>query len=199
MRTPCVQSGMEAHAMSAAPIPSPAEPDPTTFVQQHQAGIWRWLRSLGCDAATAEEHCQDALLAGLHHGVQAWPRADASSWLRTAARNFHWMRLRQERRRPPHTTTELEQLEASWKNLGGDDDGGAAALRALDECVAALPARERHLVSLRYEQALPRATIGAQLGLGVAGVKQALRRARERLRRCIRTRLDPTNETNIPR
>lgn len=172
--------------MSAA-VSRPDESEASAFVHRHQHAIWRWLRALGCEAAAAEEHCQDALLAALHHGVHGWAEADANRWLRTAARNFFWMRLRALRRRP--SVRSLEALEAAWQRIGGDDDGGEAALRALADCVAALPARERTLVALRYEHGRSRPEIGGELGLGEAGVKQALRRARERLRRCVQGKL----------
>lgn len=173
--------------MSAAALPHAEPPDAETFVRSHQAGLWRWLRTLGCAADRAEEHCQDALLAGLHHGVAARPHAEASRWLRTAARNFYFMRLRAERRRP--AAVSLDTLEAHWARVRGDDDGGDGAILALADCVRALPAREQELVALRYEQELPRPVIGLQLGIGDAGAKQALRRLRERLRRCVQGRL----------
>ena len=157
------------------------------FVGLHQHGLWRWLRTLGCDGAAAEEHCQDALLAALHHGVDGWPTAEARRWLRFAARNFFWMQLRSERRRPPHVP--LDELETKWAAIDGDDDGGEAALMALAGCVELLPPRDRSLVALRYAQDLSRPEIGARLDLGDAGVKQALRRLRDRLRRCIERKL----------
>jgi RNA polymerase sigma-70 factor (ECF subfamily) len=159
----------------------------TAFVLRHQVGLWRWLCVLGCDAARAEEHAQDALLAALHHGVDALPMADASRWLRTAARNLHRMRLRAERRRP--RSLPLDDVEAAWVALRGDEDGGKAALEALDLCLASLSARDRELVDRRYRIRQPRQAIGAELGIGDAGVKQALRRVRERLRVCIERRI----------
>lgn len=174
--------------MTATAVHPPMTPTVEEFVQRHQSGLWRWLRALGCEAAAADEHCQDALLAGLHHGIDALPSDQAARWLRTAALNFHRKRLRTERRRP--MTVDLELLEVHWRGVHGDRDGGDGALAALEGCVRALPARERELVALRYEQGLPRPAIGARLGIGDAGVKQALRRLRERLRRCVESKLE---------
>lgn len=159
-----------------------------TFVQRHQGGVWRWLRALGCDAARAEEHCQDALLAALHEGVDGWPAEDAARWLRRAAKNLFLMQLRAERRRPQWFG--LEELEEAWTELGGDEDGGEAALAALSRCLLALPARDRDLIARRYEQLEPRAATAAALGVTEAGVKQALRRVRDKLRHCVQRRLD---------
>ena len=63
-------------------IESPQDSSATeAVVARHQAALWRWLRALGCEAGRADEHCQDALLAALHHGVgevTAQLRPDAS-------------------------------------------------------------------------------------------------------------------------
>jgi RNA polymerase sigma-70 factor (ECF subfamily) len=158
------------------------------FVERHQAGVWRWLRALGCDAQHADEHCQDALLAALHEGIPELPHADASRWLRRAAKNLFLMRLRSERRHPQWH--DLDELEHAWVDLGGDDDGGAAALTALNRCLLALAARDRDLIARRYEHDEPRAVTATALGVTEAGVKQALRRLRDKLRQCVRRRLD---------
>lgn len=178
--------------MSATALPH-QEPEPSladAFVRRHQVGLWRWLRVLGCTADRAEEHCQDAFLAALHLGVDRWAAGAASAWLRTAAKNLFLMQLRAERRRPRWTS--LDDVEASWTAAGGEADGGDAALRALDECLRALPPRDHDLVMRRYRDREPRAVTAQQLGIGEAGVKQALRRARERLRICLGIRIRPT-------
>jgi len=166
------------------------------FVTRHQDGLWRWLRALGCDAARAEEHCADALLAGLHRDVHELPFADASRWLRKAAKNLFLMQLRHEKRSPKWFS--FDDVEAAWVAFDGDGDGGSAALTALNRCLLALPARDRDLVSRRYEQQDSRAAIASALGVSDAGVKQALRRVRDKLRTCVQHRLamdddDPLN------
>lgn len=157
------------------------------FVAQHQAGLWRWLRALGCEAARAEEHCSDALLAALHHEVQELEAKDASRWLRHAAKNLFLMQLRQEKRRPKFVA--FDELDTAWESLGGDDDGGSAALTALNRCLLALAPRDRDLISRRYEQSDSRASIATAFGVSEAGVKQALRRVRDKLRLCVQKRV----------
>lgn len=157
------------------------------FVARHQAGLWRWLRALGCESARAEEHCQDALLAALHRSLHELPFADASRWLRKAAKNLFLMQLRREKRTPRWFA--IEDVEAAWVAFRGDEDGGSAALTALNRCLLALPARDRDLISRRYEQNDSRAAIASALGVSDAGVKQALRRVRDKLRTCVQKRL----------
>lgn len=158
------------------------------FVDRHQAGLWRWLRMLGCESASAEEHCQDALLAALHEGVHRWADADAGRWLRAAARNLFLMELRTRRRRPP--VAPLDAAEAAWGRLRADRDGGRAALAALDRCLETLTDREHELVMGRYAEQRGRQDMARAMGVGEAGVKQALRRVRAKLRACIVRRLE---------
>lgn len=161
--------------------------DATTFVVRHQFGLQRWLRALGCPPEQAEEHCQDALLAALHEGVHERPSGIAAAWLKTAARNLFWMQLRRDRRRPP--VTAIDEVETVWQAVLGDRDGGDLALEALRSCLAAADARDRALLERRYRDDETRQAIAGALGLGVAGVKQALRRARGRLQQCIESKL----------
>lgn len=163
--------------------------DPGTFVAQHQRGVLRWLRTLGCDTGRAEEHCQDALLAALQHGIDARPPRVARAWLRTTAKNLLRMRLRQEGRRPPFTDASLCEIEDAWLRVRGDDDGGDAALDALRDCLDGAEPRDREVLELRYRQGASRAAMARALDVGEAGVKQALRRARGRMRDCVESKL----------
>ncbi|MBK8978655.1 MAG: sigma-70 family RNA polymerase sigma factor [Planctomycetes bacterium] len=77
--------------------------------------------------------------------------------------------------------TELDRL------LGDDD--GAARRAALAACVAALDARSRHALELRYRDGTSRAEMATALGIGEAGVEQLLRRLRAALAKCVERRL----------
>lgn len=157
------------------------------FVERHQRGLLRWLRALGADDSSADDHCQEALLAALHEGAHGWPQRRAWAWLRTTARNFWRMQLRRERRRP-HVG--FDEVELAWQAARGDDDGGERALVALRRCLALADERDRDLLDRRYRNGQSRQRMADELGLGEAGVKQALRRARSRLRTCMELRLE---------
>jgi RNA polymerase sigma-70 factor (ECF subfamily) len=173
--------------MMSTTVASSRDSDVVAFVQRHQRGLQRWLRALGCEPGRAEEHCQDALLAALHHGIDAHAAGAASAWLRTTARNLYWMRLRHERRQPP--VRSLSEVEAAWQAVGGDRDGGDAARSALRDCLDAAEARDRELLEARYRDGRSRAAMAAELGIGEAGIKQALRRARARVQHCVEGKL----------
>lgn len=169
--------------------------DAATFVARHQFGVQRWLRALGCPPEQAEEHCQDALLAGLHDGIDTRPHGQAAAWLRTAARHLFWMQLRRERRQPPRV--DLDEAEAAWQAVLGDRDGGDRALEALRACLELADARDRRLLEQRYHEGASRRDLGRMLGVGAAGVKQALRRARTRLQGCVEGKLARQADTEI--
>ena len=176
----------------ASPLPQSST---EAFVARHQAGVWRFLRALGCDAARAEEHCQDALLAALHHDVDRLPANEARRWLFTAAKNLFRMQLRAERRRPQAVS--LDALDTAFHELHGARADGSDALTALRGCLESLPERQRALVAQRYQHERSRAELARELGLSEAGIKQALRRARLSLRDCVRRRTGthlPTDE-----
>ena len=166
--------------------------DPATFVERHQRGVLRWLRALGCEPDRAEEHCQDALLAALQHAVHERDDTVAGPWLRTAARNLFWMRLRRERRQPP--VLALDEVEAAWLTVHADRDGGDAALVALRACLEAADPRDREVLQRRYGDGASRVDMAEALGIGEAGVKQALRRARLRMQHCVESRLGAVGE-----
>ena len=72
------------------------------LVQAHQAGIWRYLRFLGCEAAQADDLTQETFLA-LHARPPADRSAEATSaYIRTVARNLFLMSLRRSRRQARH-------------------------------------------------------------------------------------------------
>jgi len=157
----------------------------TQFVERHQRALLRWLTALGADGTSADDHCQEALLAALHEGAADWPVARARAWLRTAAKNLFLMQLRQQRRRPTHR---LDDVEQAWLAVSADDDGGDGALERLRSCLERADARDRDLLDRRYREQQGRDRMARELGIGEAGVKQALRRARARLRVCIEHR-----------
>ena len=85
----------------------------------------------------------------------------------------------------------------SAEALGALADTAAESAEEIDErlvhlrrCVERLQAKTRHLLRLRYWQALPIRQVAERLGRSVAAIEMALVRARRRLRRCVERRLD---------
>ncbi|MFW5693309.1 MAG: RNA polymerase sigma factor [Thermoguttaceae bacterium] len=157
------------------------------LVQTHQAGVWRWLRFLGCEPSEADDLVQETFLAVLREGFEIRSRAETAAYLRTVARNRLLMARRKERKAPP--TVELEAAEAVWAETAGES-GLSDYLAALEDCLEkAVSPRVRKALDLQYRMRAGRAEIAAQLGLNVEGVKTMVRRGRSALRDCVERKL----------
>ena len=160
-------------------------PDPVAdFVSRHQAGLWRFLRLLGCRRPQAEEIAQDALVLAVQRAVHEGGAGAAAAFLRQTAK-FLWLReQRDDRRRAERQAAAAERL---WQRELAVDDG-AGWLAALDRCLQELPPRSRLALDRTYRDDLGRSELGAELGIGEHGVRTLLQRLRAALRECIERR-----------
>lgn len=155
-------------------------------MREHQRMLWRFARALGARGPAAEDFAQDALLAGLHKGIDALPRDEAAAWLRGAVRNLWRTHLRTQRRRPPHV--DLDALEREFAADHGER--ADARIEAARRCLEQLDGRARRALELRYAENASREAMGRELGLGDDGVKSLLRRLRQLVQACVEKRLE---------
>ena len=157
------------------------------LVRTHRAGVWRYLRFLGCDPSEADDLVQETFLAVFREGFEVRSPAQTAAYLRKVARNRLLMDRRKQRSRPQ--TVDLDAAEAIWAEVAGED-GLNDYLVALNECLKrAVSPRVRRALQLQYRDRASRAEIAAELDLAVEGVKTLLRRARSALRDCVERRL----------
>ena len=159
------------------------------LVRRHQASVWRFLRFLGCPPDVADDLTQDTFVRLLRLPEPLAERGDAAlaAWLRATAHNLFRMLCRRPRR-----GIELlshDELERGFGAVCPTADGGDAYLDALAVCLERLDERSRDALRRRHAGNESREAIAVHLGLQADGVKTLLRRAREKLRQCIRTRL----------
>ncbi len=62
--------------------------DPERIIRDHQSGVWRYLRSLGCDLPLAEDLTQETFLAVLQKPFDDYHPAATAAYLRRVARNL---------------------------------------------------------------------------------------------------------------
>ena len=74
--------------MNPAPPQQAAGFDPVRLIQAYQAGIWRYLRALGCESSLAEDLTQDTFLAVLQRPFNDVSPAATSAYLRKTALNL---------------------------------------------------------------------------------------------------------------
>jgi len=148
-------------------------------------GLWRYVRSLGADATTAEDVLHDALVVALEREIDDRGDAAVASFLRETARHLLLRRRRDDRRR---SQLLIERADTLWHADCADDDGVAWAA-ALTACLEALQPKARQAVRWSYEEGRSRADIARRLEMRQNGVKTLLQRARSALRTCVERRM----------
>lgn len=163
--------------------------DLAELVRAYQAGVWRYLRFLGCDEAQADDLTQETFLA-VHRKpfAERCPQASAA-YLRSVARNLFLGAIRKSKRQG--RIENLDLAEQVWQQYV-KDDAYEAWLEALRDCVETVNGRARQAIDLFYRDNRSRTEIGQTLEMTDDGVKSLLRRTRELLRRCVEQKVDGT-------
>jgi RNA polymerase sigma-70 factor (ECF subfamily) len=174
-------------AIQAQPPPTQRTIDLASLVQQHQAGVWRYVRFLGADLSEADDLTQETFLAIARAEFVERDERQTAGYLRVVARN-QLLALRRKQNREI-STVELEAAESVWAAAAGPDGSLADYLDALRECVEQLEGRARQAVDLHYREGAGRDDIAAALEMKPDGVKTLLRRIRQVLRECIERKL----------
>jgi RNA polymerase sigma-70 factor (ECF subfamily) len=160
--------------------------DPATLIQTYQVGIWRYLRALGCDAAQAEDLTQETFLSVLQKPFQDMGPLATSAYLRKVAYNLF---ISHQRRAGKVTPVEsVEELDRTWANWAGNDDG-EMLLDALRDCLKGISERARLALEMRFREDSSREAIAAVLEITEHGAKNLMQRAKQQLRACIESKL----------
>jgi RNA polymerase sigma-70 factor (ECF subfamily) len=175
--------------------------DLVKLIMTHQAGVWRYLRMLGCEPAEADELTQETFLAVMQRPFDDYHPTATAAYLRTVARNlFISAERRAARGLAPvqMSALELDAVDRAWTRLGtsrwgtdpdGAQDGFSRMLEALRACLESLTDRARQALDLRFRDKASRASIAASLGLSEDGAKNLLQRSKEQLRVCIERKM----------
>ncbi len=173
---------------------------------RHVEAIFATARRLTSDRGAAEEVVQETFLA-------LWERAETfdpaigsvGGWLRAIARNRTVDRLRAAARRPtlvPYPVssstgepdaTSLDRIATPTSVVGGSVEwptpemglASAETRRAISAVLAAMPADEREVIVLAYQDELTQSEIAERLGWPLGTVKTRTRRALARLREAL--------------
>jgi RNA polymerase sigma-70 factor (ECF subfamily) len=166
--------------------PSGTGYDPARLIADHQAGVWRYLRVLGCEASLADDLTQDTFLAVLQRPFQDLGPAAVGSYLRKVAFNLY---VSHHRRAGKVVAVEnLEQIDGAWTKLASDDNG-EALLEALRHCLRGLTERARKALEMRFREQQSREAIAAMLEITEHGAKNLMQRAKHQLRECVEKRM----------
>jgi RNA polymerase sigma-70 factor (ECF subfamily) len=163
-----------------------ARPDRAAIVREFHRGVWRYLRVLGCDPATADDLAQDVFLRVLRRPLQWRGRPAAAAYLRKAARTAFLGSLRRaERRRTVPLADAVDRAFAAH----AAEDGGDGWLDAVRTCLERLGERPREALRAMYAEGRTREEISRAEGTTETAVKALLQRARDALRECVTRRM----------
>lgn len=165
--------------------------DLASLVQQHQAGVWRYVRFLGADPAEADDLTQETFFALARAPFVQRDERQTAGYLRVVARN-QLLALRRRQNREV-STVELEAADTVWAAAAGADGNLNSYLDALRGCLDELEGRPRKAVDLHYREHASRKAIASELGMEADGVKTLLRRTREILRECVERKVKTSN------
>ena len=170
-----------------------AQLDNAAIIQKHQRGVWRYLRMLGCDDATADDLTQETFLRVLRRKdfVQHNDNATAG-YLRRTAYNLLVSRHRKLGRM--QTVAEPKLLDESWNRWAGKDLSGNDAVDALQQCFEKLTERAKLALRMRFDSSASRVQIGDALGITDHGARNLMQRAKQQLRNCVEEKLKLANE-----
>lgn len=177
---------------SARPHQSASDPSralpPEELITRHQAGVWRYLRLLGCDPATADDLTQETFLKVLSRkNFVQHSDAATSAYLRRTAHNL--LVSLHRRGGSVKQVDAFETIDEVWNRWAGADLTGDEAVDALQDCLKALSQRAQKALRMRFAEAASRAEIGAALGITEHGARNLMQRAKQQLRTCVELKL----------
>jgi RNA polymerase sigma-70 factor (ECF subfamily) len=169
--------------------PSDGEKSPQDLIRTHQAGLWRYLRMLGCDASLADDITQETFLKVLHHDsfTQHSDKSTAAYLRRTAHNLLVSMHRKGGRKRTTFTSDPLDEI---WDRWAGRDLTGDHAIDCLRECMQALTERAQKALRMRFADESSRSSIAEALEITEHGARNLMQRAKQQLRDCVQQRLN---------
>lgn len=153
------------------------------MITDHQAGVWRYLRSIGCDHSLADDLTQETFVAVLRRPFVLVSPAATMSYLRRVA--FHLLISYRRRQKKVTTTGEFELLDAQWMRWAGADGDGRELLDALADCFSRLTRRAQLSLRMRFADNATREEIASELGITEHGTKNLMQRAKTQLKQCL--------------
>ena len=158
------------------------------LVQEHQASLRVFVRSLGVEPDWVDDLAQDAFVTAYRELNSYDSDRDFGKWLRGIARNLvrNEMRKQGRHRRILHEGLSQHLLILAENEKDQSDDTKLTALR---DCVEQLPGKSRELVRSRYYEGWDATVLADKFEMKSATVRQTLLRIRRKLYVCINQRV----------
>jgi RNA polymerase sigma-70 factor (ECF subfamily) len=154
-----------------------------TLLISHQQRLAGFVRTLVPNRADAEEVLQEVCLYIWRHADEFQLGTDFAAWAFRVA-HFHVLtwRKRQSRDRLVFDELLVDQLATDAQSL---DEHAERQQAALEECLNKLIARDREIISLRYELGATTQEVADKVGRNVKTLYATLNRIRLSLLECI--------------
>ena len=160
--------------------------DAAKLIDEHQLGVWRYCRALGCEPSEADDMTQETFLRVLEKPFEDHNHTATAAYLRKVAYSrFISLRKRDGRY---VDLAQIEEVQKQWERWV-DEDQGQRAIDALRDCLATLSQRARIALDLRFKEKKSRSTIALELEISENGAKNLMQRAKQQLRQCIDMKL----------
>ena len=158
-----------------------------TLVEEHQASLRAFVRTLGVDPDWVDDLAQDAFVVAYRELETFDENRDFGKWLRGIARNLVRNELRKAgRRRIMNESLTRHLLSAREQE---PDMFDAMQVSALRDCMEELPRKSRELVHSRYHEGWNAAQMAEKFQIKAATIRQTLLRVRRQLYQCILQRV----------
>ena len=146
------------------------------------------------DRTTADDLYQSTCLELWRIRRTFSPGTGFGAWSRAVARiqvMRHWRKAGREK--VAFSSAAVDRVAEAFAAPPGsgppEEEDPVGARRALAECLGALPGDDRSLLERRYREGAPVRALAAETGRSEAGLKMKLMRLREKLGRCVRSRM----------
>ena len=159
--------------------------DAKSLIEQFQTGLWRYLRSLGCESSLADDLVQDTFVSFLQKPFEYLSDAATASYLRKVALNLFISFKRREGK--VVTTENIEAISDAWQEWVVDDSGDEL-VSSLNDCLQELTDRARWALQMRFRDKLTRIEIAENLKITEHGAKNLMQRAKRQLRDCVESK-----------
>ena len=172
--------------MSAEPLNSPnldSTLDAAALITAHQAGVWRYLRAIGCDQALADDLTQETFYAVLRRPFNQVSSSATTSYLRRVA--YHLLVSYRRRQKKMTVTSEIEQLDSQWMRWAGAESNANELADRLADCFSRLTERAQLSLRMRFSDDASREFIAKELGITEHGAKNLMQRAKTQLKQCL--------------
>lgn len=156
------------------------------LLAQHQDGLFRYILALLPNEEDARDILQETCIALFRKFEEYDPGKPFLAW----AYGFAFLEVLKQRERNRRGTRLLSRdvVEHLARERDEREDVLEARLRALDDCLAALPERDRELIQRRYHGKVGVSELVGQAGVSRRTLFRNLDRIRRQLFECINRR-----------